>query len=430
VALDPSYAPAYTGLALAQREQRKLAEAVATMRRAVALAPDDSRAHGNLGTLLAESGDPAGAVAAFRRAIALNPRNAKAHFNLGLTLYKCKEFAAATASLHRAIELAPEFPSPHYVLGMVRKELGDRERALSAFRRATELDDRNALAHFELGLLLFDRDDFAGAVAALRRATALDPKNVRAHVSLSMALRGRGDAAGAVAAARRALALSPRYLLAEIALALALLQQGEFREARAAFERAVALLPPTAPLRRKLQAQAEQCGRLLELERKLPAVLDGKQKPASEEERLELAVLCQDYKQRYAAAARLYADAFTADPKLVKDPRGGHVTRAARAAVLAAAGRGTDAGKLGAAEQTRLRHLALVWLRADLDAWAKLLDKSPAEVGRALGGWQKEADFAPVRDPKALAQLPAGERAAWEKFWEDVAGLLRRAAPE
>ena len=93
-------------------------------------------------------------------------------------------------------------------------------------------------------------------------------------------------------------------------------------------------------------------------------------------------------KRRHVAAARLYADAFTADPKLADDLKAGHRYNAACSAALAAAGQGTDADKLDDQEHRRLRQQALAWLRADLEQWAKRLGsrqarRSPSRAGHA-----------------------------------------------
>ena len=45
-----------------------------------------------------------------------------------------------------------------------------------------------------------------------------------------------------------------------------------------------------------------------------------------------------------------------------------------------------------------------------------------------LAHGQADPNLAGVRDPQELATLPPEERAAWEKFWADVADLLRRVA--
>jgi serine/threonine-protein kinase len=169
---------------------------------------------------------------------------------------------------------------------------------------------------------------------------------------------------------------------------------------------------------------------MLALEARLPAVLQGKDKPAGAAECLDFAALCQATK-RYAAAARLYADAFAADPKLAGDLRAGHRYNAACCAALAAAGQGEGAGKLADEERKRLRKQALDWLRAELTARTKQ-SKSwwPGEAGQAreaLRHWQKDADLAGLRDTAALGKFPAAERDAWQRLWADVDARLQRA---
>jgi hypothetical protein len=109
---------------------------------------------------------------------------------------------------------------------------------------------------------------------------------------------------------------------------------------------------------------------LLELDRKLPAILKREAQLADAREGLALAQLCEQYKRLNAASVRLYADAITAEPKLVDDPRAPHRYEAARAAALAAACKGEDAAKLGGEGRARLRGQALGWLRA-LAAWVE-----------------------------------------------------------
>jgi hypothetical protein len=105
---------------------------------------------------------------------------------------------------------------------------------------------------------------------------------------------------------------------------------------------------------------------------------------------------------------------------------------AARAAALAGCGQGKDAGQLGVDERTRFRNQALTWLRPHLAAWRNLLDKEPnkvAAVQRTLHHWQQDADLAGVRDADALRKLPEAERGDWQRFWQEVEALAKRAAP-
>src|SRR5262249_40141748 len=124
--------------------------------------------------------------------------------------------------------------------------------------------------------------------------------------------------------------------------------------------------------------------RWLELDRQLPEVLAGKVKPAGPREQIELAQFCSSYKGLPHAAVRFFADAFPADPKLAADPRPRHRYNAACAAALAAAGKGEDAAKLEAKERDALRQQALDWLRADLAAYAKLMEKPTAAQKQAI----------------------------------------------
>jgi tRNA A-37 threonylcarbamoyl transferase component Bud32 len=81
------------------------------------------------------------------------------------------------------------------------------------------------------------------------------------------------------------------------------------------------------------------------------------------------------------------------------------------------------------AARARLRHQALALLRAEVAMQAKWLSGgSPAQataarqVLEALGSFPALARF---RNPAALAQLPEPERQTWQKFWQEVEGLLR-----
>src|SRR5205807_10060268 len=103
------------------------------------------------------------------------------------------------------------------------------------------------------------------------------------------------------------------------------------------------------------------------------AFLEGKYQPQDNVERLALLGVCR-FKNLHLAAARLYADAFAADPKLADDPDVSHRYNAACAAALVACGGGEDGGTLSAAERARWRKQARAWLQAELAAWANKLE--------------------------------------------------------
>jgi hypothetical protein len=205
---------------------------------------------------------------------------------------------------------------------------------------------------------------------------------------------------------------------------------GRWAEARDATRRCLELLPPRSPLRPLATEQLQRCERMLALGDRLPAVLAGKGKPAGAAECFEFAELCLTTK-RYASAVRLYADGFTADPKLAASLSPSHRYNAACCAALAAAGRGARAPQSDDTEPSRLRRQALGWLRADLTLREKQLASwwpgEASQARKALRRWQQDPDLVGVRDATALAKLPAAERADWQKLWADVAALLKKS---
>ena len=204
----------------------------------------------------------------------------------------------------------------------------------------------------------------------------------------------------------------------------------QFAEADAAIGRCLELLPPEEKKRRgNLERLRERCRRLLALEGRLPAVVQGKDKPAAADW-LDLAELCF-VKNHYATAARLYAEALAATPQLTEDLRAGHRFNAARAAALAGGGHGDDAAGLGEPERAGLRKQARDWLRLDLAAWAKKVDTGTAadriQAQKTLAHWRDDPDLAGLRDADTLQKLPSAERQDCQALWQEVAALLRRA---
>jgi hypothetical protein len=73
-------------------------------------------------------------------------------------------------------------------------------------------------------------------------------------------------------------------------------------------------------------------------------------------------------------------------------------------------------------------------LRAHLGFWtSKAQSKNPAdrlEAQQALQHWQSDPDLAGIRDPDAVAKLPADEREACQRLWADVASVLMTLNPK
>ena len=143
-----------------------------------------------------------------------------------------------------------------------------------------------------------------------------------------------------------------------------------------------------------------------------------------------MAGLCS-LKRLNGAAARLYEEAFAAEPKLAEDPSSSNCDNVACAAALAGCGRGLDADKIDARARGRLRRQALDWLHADRSAWDRLLEKEPDKVRQVivqnLKHWLEDPDLAGVRGSQALSMLPESESRPWQTLWTDLADTMARA---
>jgi serine/threonine-protein kinase len=307
------------------------------------------------------------------------------------------------------------------------------DAASKEYRLAIQLDPKGASPHNNLGTALYAKGQLEEAISEYRLAIKLDPKSADLHHNLNAALYAKGQLEEAIRECRLAIKLDPKFAQAHGALGLVLAEQGRFAEAREANQRCLKLLPPGDPLRQPVTRQLRQCEQSLALDQKISAILKGEARAKNPSELLRFAGFCLDKKKHPAAAARLYADAFTAEPALADDLGEGNRFAATRAAALAGRGTGRDAETLDEMGRARWRKQAHDWLRADLTLWAKQLEgdkeEDRAAVREALRRWQADADLAGLRDPDAVAKLPPPERAACQKLWADVANTLARTNP-
>jgi Flp pilus assembly protein TadD len=362
------------------------------------------------------------AIAQARKAITLDPNDAGGHYALGLALYTTGDAQAADAEFRKAIALAPKDAQAHNALGTTMYGQGDRPGAIAEFRKALALEPKNAEAHNNLGLVLNDQGDWQGAIAEYRKAIALNPKLAQAHKNLATALKAQGDLKGAIAEYRHAVRLRPEYALAHCHLGFALQEEGRLQESVASFRRGHQLGVRQSGWRHPSGEWLKRAERLAQLDRQLPAFLQGKRKPRSAGERLEVADVCH-FKKMFATAARWCREAFAADPKLEAANR----YNAACHAALAGCACGKDAAALKPEERAVWRRQALAWLRADLVRWVKRADQGTPQARAAVQNtvryWLRDPDLAGVRDSKSLAGLPAAERRDWQHFWAEVRRL-------
>ena len=469
LASRPGAAVGYTSLGDALNGQRLTDAAIAYHRRAVQVDPRYPRGHTNLGNLLGGTGHLDEALACYRTALELDPNYAWAHFDLANALRAAGRNEEALEHFRRFNALEP---ANTHVANILRSDLvsrGKGEEVLRAWKAELASDPPDHAAWFgyaELCLFLGREDEYRRARRDLLRrfGDTTDPF-VAERVCRAMLLSPPDDDELRAAAALADRAVAAKATTPQWIYPYFLFAQGLAKYRLGHYENAVAIMSGEAasvmgPAPRLVTAMAEhraghadvalkalaeqsagfdwrlsQVGsrdhwiwHVLRREAEamilpnLPAFLDGRYEPRGNDERLALLGVCRS-RDLTRTSARLYADAFAADPRLAEDVASGLRYKAACAAAAAGCGRGADAASLDAAERTRWRAQALAWLRADL-----AVPRGGTEMKGVLARWQTDAELSGVRDRNALTTLPADEREQWTSFWAKVSAAVQSEA--
>ncbi len=204
VSLDPSYAPAYSGLAEYYWSTSEIPSRVALPK----------------------------AEQYALKALELDPTLARAHTALGaVRFYGEWDWASAENELKRAIELNPNDAEARRTYAFYLSALGRVEEALAEIRRAQEVDPLYIRAQVTAGWVFYFARRFDDATEQCRRALELDPSSDRAYDCLGLSLLGKGSYEGAIAACQESVRLSGNDPLLAAGLGRAYARAGRRAEA-------------------------------------------------------------------------------------------------------------------------------------------------------------------------------------------------------
>ncbi|MEJ8849315.1 tetratricopeptide repeat protein [Variovorax rhizosphaerae] len=187
-------------LAIAMHRAHGLDDAEKVYARILAVAPDHADTLHFMGVLQHQRGRSEQALALIRRSLALNGSLPDWHNNLGNVLLETGHLDEAAAAYEEAVRLGPDRADIYNNLGVLRREQGRPEASEAAYRRAIELDPKYIDAHTNLGVLLQNLLRSQEALDALSKALELKPRYGRTRQALGMAyyMLGRFDDAAQV----------------------------------------------------------------------------------------------------------------------------------------------------------------------------------------------------------------------------------------
>jgi tetratricopeptide (TPR) repeat protein len=192
---DPTYAPAYAGLADTYNLLREY-------------------------TSMPSSEAYPRAIAAAKKAVELDDTLSDAHRSLAFaSFYWNWDFAGGEKDFKRAIELNPSDPVAHHWYGTALAVLSRFDESLAELERARQLDPTSASIVADKGIILFDAHKITDAVAILKQVEATDPNFISPHVYLAVISLYNKDYPSYLAESKKAAELRHDQPALEIAVA-------------------------------------------------------------------------------------------------------------------------------------------------------------------------------------------------------------------
>ncbi len=228
-------------LALILQSQGKSDEAIATLHRAIEIAPSAAHVHADLGALLRSIARPQEAAASLRRALELDPSMSTAWRLLGDSLVDAGDTAGAVAAFERSAQ-TDRFREPIARAGehLARREGAEAEQI---FRSVLKQEGKHIGALCGLAAVALMAGQTAQAERLLRNAQRQSPHLPLIQRGLGQALMEAGKLADAEAAMRHALLLEPDSARNWVMLATILTRRLRQADALDAYERALSLKP-------------------------------------------------------------------------------------------------------------------------------------------------------------------------------------------
>jgi eukaryotic-like serine/threonine-protein kinase len=205
IAADPTYAPAYSGLADSYSllgsigvdaipPNQAMPRAKSAAQKAIELDPDLADGHTSLAYVkLSYDWDLSGAAAEFTRALELDPSSATARHWYSHYFMAAGDLAKATEQMRQALQLEPLSPSINIGVGWCLYYSRQYDQAIEQFRSVSETEPSLPLAHQTLGMAYQQKGLLDQAIDEYKRAGALSKNSPGSIAALASAHATAGN---------------------------------------------------------------------------------------------------------------------------------------------------------------------------------------------------------------------------------------------
>ncbi|WP_421568349.1 tetratricopeptide repeat protein [Stenotrophomonas sp. PD6] len=249
-------------------------EAAQLAREWVQAEPEQPQAHRWLALALQQQGQHDDALESLQRGLALAPDNADLHLQHAGLLLALRQFEAANTALDRTATLNPNELSAYLMQAHLALSRNDVDEAERITRIAARVDQDNPEVVALQGMIALRRNDADRALAMLSAASQALPNDSRILYTLGFAYLAKDMLAFAEQAFRRVLELNPGITSLQGLLVQLALRQGNTESAAATLNQVLAQPETDTPAMRRLAGElALQSGEPLQaLDHLLPVL--------------------------------------------------------------------------------------------------------------------------------------------------------------
>ena len=268
IQMDPTFAPAYLGLAHTSMRMGDLKKTGNLLKEAIEIEPenqsfrDEFERLSELNTLMSKgirsmkNGDSDDAFESFRVAYEKFPNYPESVFNMGLVHFRKKEFSDAVNYFKKTMQINPEHKTATAAINNVAKNYfnsgnqsykrGDLEGALSSYNNVLDVDKTFYQAHYQIGVIKSKMGDKDSAIQSYEKALEVNPQFYKGFFALGLAKSSMNDSDGAISALESAININPGYDKAYGAMGDIYISKKNYEKAKQVLNMAVTVNPSYA----------------------------------------------------------------------------------------------------------------------------------------------------------------------------------------
>ena len=263
--MDPTFAPAYVGLAKVAMRKGDLKQSGSLLKEAIDADPENKEFRqefeelSELNTLMSKgirsmkNGDIDNAFESFRVAYQKFPQYPESVFNMGLANFRNKDYDEAVNYFKKTIAINPDHKNALTAIKNVAKNYfnkgnqlykrGDLEGALSSYDEVLNIDKTFYQAHFQIGVIQSKMGNKDLAVGSYEKSIQINPQFYKAFFALGLAKSSMNDTEGALESLQKAIDIYPGYDKAYGAMGDIYIQQKDYDRAKQTLKMATTVNP-------------------------------------------------------------------------------------------------------------------------------------------------------------------------------------------